>query len=133
MSAETEEANKSMDESVALYAKFLEGLPDLAKPIGRIMNGIKVGSGESLTIWPREPNSNYESSPYYEYSKSNLVHFTSIEAAIGMLTEGYVRLGTLNHANDPEEILYGISDFKELRETHIDKSVQKDVFSLFNV
>lgn len=115
---------------MGLYTEFLESLPEVAKPVGDIMNATKVGSGKSLTIWPSPLNKDFKGSSYNETDKNSFVHFTSVNALISMLSEGFVHLGTLNHANDPQEILFGMSAFESLKENHIELSDQKDVFSL---
>lgn len=122
--------NDKFEQSQEYFRQFQDSLPAVAKPIGEILSGISVGSGEFLTVFPREENRVFERSQYFETKKTSFVHFTSLEVAINMLNEGFVRLGTLNQANDPQEVLFGMAPFHSLRKTHIELDNQKDIFSL---
>ncbi len=56
-------------------------------------------------------NSALKDSRYYFNENQTLIHFTTIESAISIISEGYIRLVGLNKSSDRTEILYSANDF----------------------
>jgi hypothetical protein len=111
--------------------EFEENLTDEAKEIHEIVKwGMKIGSGDVSNLFPVEQNSRFKDTPYFEVQKTRFVHFTSLEALISICNEGFLRFSTLNHANDPKEVLFAASPFKKLQGFHVNEMEQLDVFSL---
>lgn len=122
-----------MDEDFTNYYKaFSDSLPKEADSIKEVVDyGIKIGSGDVLTIFPNERNSAFRDSQYFEDTARSFVHFTSVPSLISICNEGFIRMSTLNSANDPDEVLFSVKrKFPELASTHILEEYQKDVFSL---
>lgn len=56
-------------------------------------------------------NSALKYSRYYFNENQTLIHFTSIESAISIISEGCIRLVSLNKSSDRSEILYLANEF----------------------
>jgi hypothetical protein len=122
--------DKEWPEMPSIYETFQKGIPEEAKAIDRIMTGMAVGNEDYVTIYPNPGNEKFEGSPYYlKENDRPIYHFTSLNNALSILNEGFLRMYTLNHANDPQEILFALHPRFENVRGKLKEDDQQHVYS----